>query len=251
MTHKSRRPAKPAARHRAARRGSRTVGAAKKQTRQRLTHGKRERAIVEEAVRFFAECGFRGNTRELARRLGITQPLLYRYFPNKRALIERVYEEVFIGRWNPAWESWLGDRTRPLAERLVTFYQDYTRTIMHHDWIRLFLFSGLEGIEINRRYTKMMRDRIWSKVIAELRHASGRPPLDQEPASETEIDLVWALIASIFYIGVRRWVFGLAVPRDLDAVVEDKIKGFLEGAPAAIAAPAKGRGVRRQPIADL
>ncbi len=54
--------------------------------------------IVREAVSFFAEHGFEGQTRELARRLGITQPLLYRYFPDKAALIDRVYREVFLDR---------------------------------------------------------------------------------------------------------------------------------------------------------
>jgi hypothetical protein len=148
---------------------------------------------------------------------------------------------VFVARWNPEWEAWIGDRSRPLHDRLVQFYQDYTRTIMSYEWIRLFLFSGLEGLEINRRYLKFMRDRIWSKVVGEVRFETGRPPLSAEPLSVTEVELVWAVIASIFYIGVRRWVFGLAVPDDLDAVIEDKVKAFLEGAPAAMAAPARSR----------
>lgn len=219
--------------------------------RKRLQRGEREAMIVKEAVRFFAEHGFKGQTRQLAQRIGITQPLLYRYFPNKTALIERVYEEVFIARWNPEWETWLTDRTQPLHARLVRFYQDYTRNILHYEWIRLFLFSGLEGLDINRRYLRFMRERIWSKVVAEIRFEGGRPTLEQEAASETEIELVWAVIASIFYIGVRRWVFGLRVPDDLDAIIEDKVRGFLEGAPAAMAAPAKSRNSVRLRPADL
>jgi AcrR family transcriptional regulator len=218
--------------------------------KRRLPPDERERAIVKEAIRFFAEHGFKGQTRELARRLGITQPLLYRYFPNKTALIERVYQEVFVARWKPEWAEWIGDRSHPLPERLVRFYQDYTRTIMHYEWIRLFLFSGLEGLEINRRYLRLMRDRIWSKVVAEIRHETGRPPFEKEPLSVTELELVWALIASIFYIGVRRSVFGLEVPDDLDAMIEDMVKAFFDGAPAAMTAPApphrrKGRKIWR------
>ena len=76
-----------------------------KSARKRLQPFDRERLIVEAAVRFFAENGFEGQTRKLAASLGITQPLLYRYFPSKEALIERVYQEVFIGRWNPDWEA--------------------------------------------------------------------------------------------------------------------------------------------------
>jgi AcrR family transcriptional regulator len=207
----------------------------------RLTRHERERAIIKEAIGFFAERGFGGHTRELARRAGITQPLLYRYFPNKEAIIERVYQEVFIGRWNPQWEEWIGDRSQPLRERLVRFYQDYARYILTYEWIRLFLLSGLEGLEINRRYLNFMRDRIWSRIIAEIRHEYRRPTLEQEPISVTEIELVWAVISSIFHIGVRRFVFDLAIPENLDAVVEDKIKAFFEGAPAVMASACSGR----------
>ena len=211
----------------------------------------RERAIVAGAIEYFAERGFQGDTRELAKRLGITQPLLYRYFPDKRALIERVYQDVFLERWNPQWEVWLSDRSQPLQDRLVRFYQDYTRTIMHRDWIRLFLLSGLESVAINRRYLKMMHDRIWSRVVDEIRFESKRPSTKRLPASETEIELVWAVIASIFYIGVRRWVFGFGVPKNLDLVIADKIKAFLQGAPAAMAAPAGGRRQARAQVTGL
>ena len=44
--------------------------------RQRMKREDRERQIVEEAVRYFSEVGFTGETRELARRLQITQPAL-------------------------------------------------------------------------------------------------------------------------------------------------------------------------------
>ncbi|MEP4193996.1 MAG: helix-turn-helix domain-containing protein, partial [Sneathiella sp.] len=61
--------------------------------RKRMSPGSRETLIVEEAITFFAEHGLEGKTRDLAKRLGITQPLLYRYFPSKEKLIERVYQE--------------------------------------------------------------------------------------------------------------------------------------------------------------
>ena len=66
----------------------------------RLSGPEREKHIALEAVHYFAEVGFGGDTRELAKRLGVTQSLLYKYFPNKEALINRVYEEVYLGRWN-------------------------------------------------------------------------------------------------------------------------------------------------------
>ena len=57
---------------------------------QRLSPGEREALIVAGAVRYFAEAGFAGDTRSLAQHLGVGQPLLFKYFPTKEALIERV-----------------------------------------------------------------------------------------------------------------------------------------------------------------
>ena len=70
--------------------------------RRRMAPDERERLILEEATRYFAEYGLGGGTLELARRLGITQPLLYKYFPTKNAMIEKVFDGLFRGHWTRA-----------------------------------------------------------------------------------------------------------------------------------------------------
>ena len=92
----------------------------------RLPAADREQQIVAEAIRFFAEVGFVGQTRELAQRVGITQPLLYRYFPTKQDLIERVFKEVFLKRIDASLTRIITDRSRPLEERLLDFYRRYS-----------------------------------------------------------------------------------------------------------------------------
>jgi AcrR family transcriptional regulator len=202
----------------------------------RLPPAERERAIVRAAVRFFAEHGFEGQTRALAKRIGITQPLLYRYFPSKEALIERVYQEVFVGRWNPQWEVWLADRSVPLRDRLLHYYRDYARLILNYEWVRLFTFAGLKGLDLNERFLRLLRERIFARVIAELRFAHGLPSFDEVPLKDIEVELVWGLHAGLFYLGARRWIYGLPVPEDVEAVVTAKIEAFLVGAPAVITA---------------
>ena len=211
--------------------------------RKRLPRDERERLIAREAVRYFCEVGFGGQTRELAKRIGITQPLLYRYFPSKDALIERVYQDVYLNRWNPQWEEILDDRSRPLHEKIVAFYQDYAKAILTYEWIRVWMFSGLKGMDLNARYLTMLRERIYRRVIREIRREHGLPSPDEVPISETEFELVWALHASIFYIGIRKWIYGLPIPADVDGVVAALATAFLEGAPAVIAAslPARSR----------
>jgi AcrR family transcriptional regulator len=200
--------------------------------RKRLKADERERRIADAAIQFFAENGFEGQTRELAKRIGITQPLLYRYFPSKEALIERVYQEVFVNRWNPLWNEWLADRSQPLEGRLVRFYQDYSQMILSYEWVRLFLFSGLRGLDINRRYVNLLRNRIFSRVITEIRHTYQQPPLDRIPMTETEVEIIWALHAGIFYLGVRRWIYGLSIPADLNRVIAEKVAVLLGGVAA-------------------
>jgi AcrR family transcriptional regulator len=203
--------------------------------RKRLPRDERERLIAREAVLFFCEVGFDGQTRELAKRIGITQPLLYRYFPSKSALIERVYQEVYLNRWNPHWEEILDDRSRPLRERIVAFYQDYAKAILAYEWIRIWMFSGLKGMDLNARYLTILRDRIYTRVIREVRREHGLPSPDEVPIGEMEFELVWALHASIFYIGIRKWIYGLDIPADVEAVVSGLAVAFLDGAPDVIA----------------
>jgi len=188
----------------------------------------REQEIVRAAVRFFAEFGFEGQTRELAKRLGITQPLLYRYFPNKDALVERVYQEGFVRRWNPFWEGVIKDRNRPLEDRLREFYRDYSDAILTYEWVRLFMFSGLKGLNFNARYLEMLKERIFALIIEELRHEHGRPSIEKLPITEFEIEAVWGLHAAIFYLGVRKFIYNLPVD-DPKKVVEMELKVFLSG----------------------
>src|SRR5258707_15376496 len=82
---------------------------APKKGRRRLEPEDREREIIDGAIAFFAEVGFDGGLRDLAKRLGITHHNVFRYFPTKEALIERVSKEVYLSRWQPEWESILPD----------------------------------------------------------------------------------------------------------------------------------------------
>ena len=65
----------------------------------RLSSDERVGQIVAAAIDYFAEVGLDGNTRDLAQRIGITQPLLYKYFPSKEDLVDAVYAELFVNRW--------------------------------------------------------------------------------------------------------------------------------------------------------
>jgi AcrR family transcriptional regulator len=202
--------------------------------RGRLGGAEREKLIVEGAIRFFADRGFEGRTRDLARELGITQPLLYRYFPSKRALVERVYLEVFLRRWNPAWEALLVDRVVPLRDRLCRLYRAYAAAIFNKNWVRIFMFAGLEGVSINRRYLAIVKRRIFLPLCRELRRQEGLPGPEEVPLTDAEVEMCWRMHGGFYYMAIRRWVYHLPIPRDRGAAIDQGIELFLRGAPALV-----------------
>jgi AcrR family transcriptional regulator len=194
----------------------------------------RERQIVEEAVRYFSEVAFTGETREHARRLHITQPALFKYFATKDALIERVYQHVYVNRWNPGWQKLLTDRSMPLKQRMLAFYKDYAQAILSREWIRLFMFSGLKDAAINHRYLRLVRDRVFVPICIELRAHLQLPSVKKRPLTEVEIELVRALNEKIFYLGVRKWIYQTQVPDNALDIVEAEVEAFFEGVPHVV-----------------
>jgi AcrR family transcriptional regulator len=189
----------------------------------RLSPEARRELIVAEAVRYFAEVGFSGPTRDLARRAGVTQPLLYKYFATKSDLTEAVFERVYLDRLDPAWPALLKDRSRPLRARLVDFYRDYTRAIFTYEWMRIFMYAGLAGEELNQRYLNHVRDRLLQPVLEELRAAA---PAGTEPP---DIEDMFNLHGSIVYLGIRRFIYQLPAPDDVGAIIERAVDRFVQG----------------------
>ena len=195
----------------------------------RLSPAERERQIVEGAIAYFSEVGFSGQTRELSKRLGITQPLLYRYFSSKQALVERVYRTVFEGRWNPAWVSLIRDRSLPLRERLIEFYRQYSEATYRPDWLRIYLYAGLSGPVLNQRYINLIQRELLPAYCREVRHYCGIESPDLAVVPE-EIEFVWSLHGGMFYYAVRQHVYQLPMKVDFMRKVEYAVDNFLAGA---------------------
>jgi AcrR family transcriptional regulator len=202
--------------------------------RRRLEPADREREILDGAVAFFAEVGFNGGLRDLAKRLGITHQNLFRYFPTKEALIERVYKEVYLSRWRPEWEAVLQDSSQPLEKRLIGFYEDYLTTIFRYDWIRIFMFAGLRGVGITQRYLNLIQKKVVEPLGIELRRVAGLPEEPDRSLSAGELEILWGLHGELFYLAIRRWVYGMKTPDDLGPVIRGAVVRFLAGAPAAM-----------------
>ena len=199
--------------------------------RRHLPASERERLIIEGATAFFAEHGFEGQTRELAKTMGITHSAIFKYFPTKEALIDRVYEHVYVRRWNPAWEGLITDRTRPMEERLIQFYCEYAERIFHYDWVRIFVFSGLKSYDITGKYLSLVRDKLIVPVCVEMRAELKLPAPETLPITEREHEAIWALHGKVFYIALRKFVYNRPTPDDVKTIIIDDVRVFMRGIP--------------------
>jgi AcrR family transcriptional regulator len=191
----------------------------------RLASPARREQILDAAVAYFAEVGFGGTTRDLARRAGVTQALLYRYFSSKADLTEAVFERVYLGRLDPRWLDGIRDRAVPLRARLLRFYGAYSGAIFSYEWMRIFMWAGLAGDALNNRYLSRVADSLLAPIAEEIGAAPGlaRPSMED----------MWNLHGGIVYIGIRRFIYRLPTPEDSTPAIEAAIDRFLAGCRAA------------------
>lgn len=202
-----------------------------KQPRTRLNPEEREKEIIEGAALYFSEVGFDGSMRDLAMRLGISHALLFRYFPTKEDLVDRVYDRIFLSAWDPEWDALFNDRSLSLSLRLVGFYTRYLAAIDNPVWVRTFIYAGLAGFNINKRYLQMIRRKVIEPVAKDL---TGRAKGGDAQLSDAAVELSWGLHGEIFYFAIRRWVYGVKVEGDVNTFIALTVAKFLEGAPAAL-----------------
>jgi AcrR family transcriptional regulator len=195
--------------------------------RKRLSPDDRRKEFIRKATEFFADEGFNGGTRELARRLSVTQPLLYRYFPSKDDLIEEVYRTVYLEPLESGWEKRLTDRSRSIRERLQQFYNAYTDVIFTRNWLRIYLFSGLKGLDINRSYVRVVGDKILTRIIKECRLEAGMSTRAKPTASE--IEMAWVFHGGIFYYGVRKYIYESPVLESKEDMIAAALDVYLAG----------------------
>lgn len=193
--------------------------------------------MLNEAILYFAEEGFDGGTRGLAKRMGITQPLLYRYFPSKDDLVNEVYRAVYLDRWQNNWEDTIRDRSLPIDTRLHRFYQSYTSVVVDRNWLRIFFFAGLKGLDLNSRYLQRVESVLLAPIWAETCAALGQPA----PVVTGTHELVWQMHGAIFYHGIRQQIYG-DHSVSMDRTVALAIETYLAAAKSALTCPQAALG---------
>ena len=143
----------------------------------------------------------------------------------------------------------------PLRDRLIEFYRQYSDATYRPDWLRIYLYAGLSGPVLNRRYIKLLQRELLPVYCREVRTYCGVDSPDL-PVSSEEIEFIWSLHGGIFYYAVRQHVYLLKMDADFMFKVEYAVDNFLAGAKtvypkllATIAGnakvpPQKGKGSR-------
>jgi AcrR family transcriptional regulator len=220
----------------------------------RLPPAQRKALILARASEFFAEYGLTAQTRALAEACGVTQRLLYRYFPSKAALLAEVYGETIVAPFKAVWLVQLKDRSQPLEERLSTFFVNYYHGVLTRKWLRLFLYASLGEASMAPDYTQAIILEMLEVIVAEAARETGvSVPRQRRIVHE----IGWVLHGAVVHFAIRRHIYGLSQEVDEDQVIALHVRSFISGFAATVeAAKASGMngahaGPRRSPRTKL
>jgi len=191
---------------------------------------KRRKAMLDDASVHFAEYGFESTTRDIADALGVTQALIYKHFESKEDLIEQTLERNFAANADDG--PWI-DPDRPIRDELLRFYCGFVGRSSEVR-MRLFIRAGLDGRSWPTRRGHKLNSGLFVPIIAALRVRAGLPFFDTLPAMRGERELVMTLHASMVFLGIRRHIYGMVMPDNLDDVVGLYVSNFLAGADSTI-----------------
>ncbi len=130
--------------------------------------GRREH-ILQGAMEIFAKKGFRGTTtREIARRLGISEALMFKYFPSKEAL----YRAIFQKKTEVSEEKFFSEEAIQAKDDRQVFHSIASYLLRKNTedptFFRLILYNGLEGHNLFRIFMDayiMEKTRLLSRYI--------------------------------------------------------------------------------------
>jgi AcrR family transcriptional regulator len=198
----------------------------------RLPAAERRAQILNKAYEFFSEYGLTAQTRALAEACGVSQRLLYSVFPNKAALIEAVYEKEIAGVFKAHWFVLLRDRSQPMEQRLIAFYNDYYDTVLTRPWLRLFLYASLAEVEMASTYISALITHLLETIVQEAVAEAGlRRPRNKAVQQE----LGWILHGAVSHLAIRRHIYHGAAEVDAKKVIALQVRSFLHGLPVLLA----------------
>jgi AcrR family transcriptional regulator len=172
------------------------------EARTRLSAQERRAAVVETACRVFCKSSYHASTTaQIARELGVTEPVLYRHFASKRELylacLDAVWEQVRV-LWEKALEA--DDDPSTWVKTLGKAYLEAraaARVVLVDLWIQA-LTEAADDPEIRRALREQVRQvhNFVADVIRRAQEAGGIMP-ERDPDAEAWIFISLGLLSTI------------------------------------------------------
>ena len=182
------------------------------QTRKRLSAAARRELIVVAATELFAERGYQGaSIEEIARRSGVTPPVVYDHFASKRDLYRELLERHFAGLQEVWQQNFAGGE--PSEERIARSFDAWFAYIEAHPFAGRMLFRETSGdpdlAAIHAEVTAASRAQVMPLVAAE----PGADAVAEAPESEA-LDMVWEVLRGVLQGLAMWWYEHPEVPRE-------------------------------------
>src|ERR1051326_4642621 len=162
----------------------------------RLSQDERKRRIVLAASRALAKMGFRGTrSRDLAREAGVSEGLLFKYFPDKRSLQRAIIEER-IRKTGPLLAPDMLEM--PPREALAAVARAIIkRTTQDPGFSRLLFFSAREGEPLARMLFRRRQGSGVDALAKLVRSWIGRGVIDRRLDARF---VAWSFVACIWQL---------------------------------------------------
>lgn len=194
--------------------------------RRRFSKEERTRQMLEAAVHYFAQNGFETSTRAFAGSIGVDQALIYRHFASKEALITATLDQAVDMNITRADT---GEDTRPIREIVLERYQNLV-TAEGFVPMLLLIRAGLSRLAWPAIETTTQTGGYLFTLIASLRRSAGLPALDDVALMRGERELVMTVHAPCTYLAIRRHIFDIDLPDDLQDLVAYYVDTFFASA---------------------
>ncbi len=189
----------------------------------------RQASLIQAATRLFAKKGFNGTTtKEIAKAAGISEALVFKHFPTKRALYAAILaEKVTVSELLSAIEE---SSKKQDDRRVFTLIASYRiRPGVDPTLLRLLLFSALEGHELSDmffgKHHKVFYDRLAAYIQTRVEDGAFRQ-VDPLLAAR-------AFIGMVVHHRLLHEIFDVPMDRSYDDTVSTYVDIFLQGLVAA------------------
>lgn len=191
----------------------------------RTSSQERQASLIAAAASLFAAKGFKGTTtKEIAKATGVSEALLFKYFPTKRALYAAILAEKV--QYSGLREAVEEAAKKQDDERLFTLLAGYRiRQGADPTLLRLLLFSALEGHEMSEMFFRQQYRVFYDLLAGYIRRRiddGAFRPVDPLLAAR-------AFFGVIVHHRLLHDIFGLPMHRTHEDTVSEYVSIFLGG----------------------